>query len=90
MSIKGRGHKELKFQDEFSYVDSSTTCDCQFTQITNALVRVGGLSCIHSCMFFGYRSNDERDEPHAQQLTSTFLLGNKNVGRFDTSRFVTN
>ena len=48
--MKGRGQKELKFQDEFSYVDSSTTCNCRFTQKTNALVREG-LSCIHSCMF---------------------------------------
>ena len=42
MSMKGWGQKELKFQDEFSYVDSTTTRDCQFTQKANASVTVGG------------------------------------------------
>ena len=54
--MKGWGQKELKFQDEFSYVDSTTTRDCQFTQKANASVTVGGgggggLNCIHSFLF---------------------------------------
>ena len=40
--MKCWGQKELKFQDEFSYVDSTTTRDCQFTQKANASVTVGG------------------------------------------------
>ena len=56
MSMKCWGQKELKFQDEFSYVDSTTTRDCQFTQKANASVTVGnggggGLNCIHSFLF---------------------------------------